>query len=505
MAESGERRARFKREASTIAALKHPNIVTIYSVEEDEGIHFITMELVEGQTLAETIPAAGLTLEKFLDVALPLADALTSAHEQGIVHRDLKPANIMFDADGRVKILDFGLAKLTEEVSDDGATVTSDGRTMAGQMIGTLAYMSPEQAEGAHVDHRSDIFSLGIVLYQMATGTQPFQGPTFVSTLSAILKDTPPPIVDQNKALPGALGDIIQRCLAKEPEKRYQSASELRDSLKEIQLSSISGISGAAPATLGSALRRPRVLVPIVVAALVLGVLAGWWGMRAQKVRWAREVAVPTIEEILDANASDSSVGNWEAFQLDRQASQYIPDDPQLAKLRVRYSQPLTVHSDPPGARVFARPYSGVDVPWEDLGTTPIDSLTFVSGIISLKLEMDGYHTFEDIIWNRYFATDDRGYVLQEEETLPEEMVFVSESGLQLYIDAAPAGVHMPGVEHLPPVQLGDFLIDRYEVTNRQFQKFVDDGGYEDPKFWQAPFIDGRPGADVGRSHGPLR
>ena len=177
---------------------------------------------------------------------MPLADALASAHGQGIVHRDLKPANIMFDADGRVKILDFGLAKLTEEASEDGATVTSDGQTMAGQMIGTLAYMSPEQAEGANIDHRSDIFSLGIVLYQMATGTQPFQGPTFVSTLSAILKDTPPPIVDRNQALPGALGEIIERCLAKEPGDRYQSAAELRDELKEIQLSTISGISAGA-------------------------------------------------------------------------------------------------------------------------------------------------------------------------------------------------------------------------------------------------------------------
>jgi serine/threonine protein kinase len=127
MAQSPERRARFKREASVIAALKHPNIVTIYSVEEDEGIHFITMELVEGETLAEKIPADGLALEEFLDIAIPLAEALASAHGQGVVHRDVKPANIMFDADGRVKILDFGLAKLAEEESGDGATVSSDG------------------------------------------------------------------------------------------------------------------------------------------------------------------------------------------------------------------------------------------------------------------------------------------------------------------------------------------------------------------------------------------
>ncbi len=490
MAESAERRTRFQREASVIAALKHPNIVTIHSVEEDQGVHFITMELVEGQTLAERIPDEGLALAEFLNVAIPLSDALASAHGQGIVHRDLKPANIMFDTGDRVKILDFGLAKLTEEVSEDGATVTSAGQTMAGQMVGTLAYMSPEQAEGTNVDHRSDIFSLGIVLYQMATGTQPFQGPTFVSTLSAILKDTPPPIVDRNQSLPGALGDLVERCLAKEPGDRYQSAAELRDDLQAIQLTTISGISPGVPASLGSTLKRPRVLIPIAMAVLALAVLGGWWGQRAQKVRWAREEALPGIEEILDAHASDSSVGNWEAFQLDRQASPYIPDDPGWARLRGRYSRPLTIHSDPPGARVFAKPYGGVDVPWEDLGTTPIDTLPFVSGVIRLKLEMEGYSETEDVLWNRYFEGEDRGYVLQEEGALPEGMVRVSESGPQLFVGAAPAGVHLPGVEHLAPQTLGDFLIDRFEVSNRAFQKFVAAGGYTDQKFWQEPFVD---------------
>jgi len=491
MAQSPERRARFKREASVIAALKHPNIVTIYSVEEDEGIHFITMELVEGKTLAEKIPADGLALEEFLDIAIPLAEALASAHGQGVVHRDLKPANIMFDADGRVKILDFGLAKLAEEESGDGATVTSDGKTMAGQMLGTLAYMSPEQAEGANVDHRSDIFSLGIVFYQMATGTQPFQGPTFVSTLSAILKDTPPPIVDRNRSLPGTLGDVVERCLAKDPGARYQSAADLRDSLQEIRMTSISGISSAAPVSLGRTLRRPRVLVPLVTSVLVVAALAGWWGQRAQKVRWARDEVLPSIEKILDTNASDSGVGNVEAFRLDREASKYIPDDPRWAQLRGRYSQPLTVHSDPPGARVYARPYAGVDAPWDDLGTTPIDTLPYISGIISLKLEMDGYRETEDTIWNRYFQTDERGYVLQEQDKLPAEMVLVSGTGQQLYIGAAPAGIHLPGVEHLDPRELGDYLMDRYEVSNRAFQKFVDAGGYEDPKYWKEPFQDG--------------
>jgi len=490
LARSPERRARFQREASTIAALKHPNIVTIYSVEEADGVHFITMELVEGKTLAETIPAEGLALETFLAVAMPLTDALASAHGRGIVHRDLKPANIMFDGDGRVKILDFGLAKLTEEVSEDGATVTSGGRTVAGQMIGTLAYMSPEQAEGAAVDPRSDIFSLGIVLYQMATGTQPFQGPTLVSTLSAILKETPPPIGDRNQSLPGALADVIDRCLKKEPGERYQTAGELRTALKAIQQSTLSGIS-AQPTSLGATMRRPRVLAPLVVAVLALAAVGVWWNQRAQNARWARDEGLPAIERLMDDKAGDASDANWEAFQLDRQASRYLPDDPRWAELRAGYTHPLTVHSRPAGARVFARPYALPETPWEYLGTTPIDSLPFVAGVIGLKVEKEGFETTEDIVWNRWFRTDPPGYALQAEGTIPAGMVWASDSGPQLYIGAAPAGVHLPGIEHLPPQELGDFLIDRYEVSNRQYQAFVDAGGYEDPGFWQEPFTDG--------------
>ena len=210
----------------------------------------------------------------------------------------------MFDDDGRVKVLDFGLAKLAEEVSADDATVTSDGHTQAGQMLGTLAYMSPEQAEGANVDHRSDIFSLGIVLYEMATGTQPFQGPTFVSTLSAILKDTPPPIVDRNKVLPAALGDIIDRCIAKDPGETVPVGGRTARPPERDPAATMSGI-------------RRRTGLPGATCAgracwfpswCRSGPAGGWRmvGQRAQKVRWAREEVLPAIEALLDANAGDS-------------------------------------------------------------------------------------------------------------------------------------------------------------------------------------------------------
>ncbi len=193
MASDPERLARFRREARTVAALNHPHIVTIFSVEEAEGIHFLTMELVEGQTLDRLIPVTGLSGDRIADVASALAEALAAAHEKGIVHRDLKPANVMVTNDGRVKVLDFGLAKEVRESEPNDATMTSAGRTAVGIVMGTPAYMSPEQIAGRALDHRTDIFSLGIILYEMASGRRPFQGASSAELASAILRDTPRP------------------------------------------------------------------------------------------------------------------------------------------------------------------------------------------------------------------------------------------------------------------------------------------------------------------------
>ncbi len=187
MAASEERRARFKREARAIAALNHPNIVTVHSVEEADGVHFMTMELVRGKTLSELQPKNGFALSKFLEISIPLADAVAAAHQEGITHRDLKPDNVMQSDDGRVKVLDFGLAKpkagLAADASD--SALPTENMTAEGRILGTLNYMSPEQAEGKPVDDRSDIFSLGIVFYEMLTGQRPFRGDTPASTLSA--------------------------------------------------------------------------------------------------------------------------------------------------------------------------------------------------------------------------------------------------------------------------------------------------------------------------------
>ena len=243
-----DRRARFEREAQTIAGLNHPNIVTVHSVEEAGTIAFITLEYVDGRTLADLIPKNGLPLRRLLALATQIADAVAAAHQHGIVHRDLKPANVMVTADDRVKVLDFGLAKLREATEIETASMPTRELTREGRIIGTVAYMSPEQAEGRHVDERSDIFSLGVILYEMATGERPFKGDTSVSTLSSILRDTPRTLTDVNPELPRDLAIIVRRCLAKDPDRRYQSAKDLRNELEELQQALDSGELSAPPA-----------------------------------------------------------------------------------------------------------------------------------------------------------------------------------------------------------------------------------------------------------------
>src|ERR1700722_19322955 len=234
MAHEPDRLARFQREARAVAALNHPHIVTIFSVEEAGGISFLTMELVEGQPLDHMIPAGGLAVEQVVEIATALADALAAAHEKGIVHRDLKPANIMVTPEGRVKVLDFGLAKDTRMAANHDQSSTSLGKTQAGMVMGTPAYMSPEQISGRTLDHRTDIFSLGVVIHVMATGQQPFTGSSVAELISAILRDVPTPVTDIRPDLPPDLARIIRRCLQKDPRHRVQTARDVSNEFRDL-------------------------------------------------------------------------------------------------------------------------------------------------------------------------------------------------------------------------------------------------------------------------------
>jgi len=230
-----ERLDRFRREAQALAALDHPGIVTVFSVEEAEGVHFLTMQLVEGSSLDRLIPEDGMPDANLLDIASQLTGALEAAHAKGIVHRDLKPANVMVTEDGRVKILDFGLAKMTAPAD---ATVDAEMPTLAmtreGIVLGTMPYMSPEQAAGRPLDQRTDIFSLGVMLYEMATGHRPFAGTEPSQLIAAILTDDPAPPHELNGAISPGLESVILKALQKDPDQRYQSASAVAEDLERL-------------------------------------------------------------------------------------------------------------------------------------------------------------------------------------------------------------------------------------------------------------------------------
>ncbi len=274
-----ERRERFEREARAVAALQHPNIVTLHAIEEADGLSFLVMERVDGRPLSEAIPAAGLPLERFLQIAVELADAVAAAHARGVTHRDLKPGNVLLDTAGRVRVLDFGLAKVSAVQGLGAASIEpTEALTGEGRVLGTVAYMSPEQVEGRPVDPRSDIFSLGVVLYEMATGARPFDGDTDMSVLTAILRDEPVAVTERNRRLPRDVGRIVKRCLQKKPEQRYQSALDLKHDLAELRQALASGELAAhaepAPAARPAG-RVPRLLLGAAVA-LALG-LGAWW------------------------------------------------------------------------------------------------------------------------------------------------------------------------------------------------------------------------------------
>jgi serine/threonine protein kinase/Flp pilus assembly protein TadD len=235
LAASPDRIGRFRREAQAVAALNHPNIVTIYSIETAPEGPFITMELVQGRTLDRLITGDGLSTERMLEIVQPLVRALVAAHGRGIVHRDLKPANLMVTDDGTVKVLDFGLAKLhAGGDSGEHADTVTQTLTRVGTVVGTVPYMSPEQLQGKPVDHRTDIFSLGAILYEMATGRRPFAGETAAEITSSILRDSPAPVADTRTDVPDELVRIISRCLEKEPDLRYQSAADIQVALSRI-------------------------------------------------------------------------------------------------------------------------------------------------------------------------------------------------------------------------------------------------------------------------------
>jgi len=341
--------ARFEQEAKSISGLQHPNICVVHDIGSQDGVDFMVLEYVAGQTLDKLIPPGGLATDLAIKYAVQVADALSLAHAAGIVHRDLKPSNIMVDESGLVKVLDFGLAKLAVSASALGGEAATMATTL-GMIVGTVAYMSPEQAEGKPIDARSDVFSFGSVLYEMLTGRKAFEGQSTAALLSAVMRDDPKPLSEVRRDVPPEVRRIVTRCLKKDREERYASGAELSRELKSCR-DTLFPESGAVltPGRLVREARRPWVWVPLVLVILALVSGIALLVKHSRDVRWAREVALPEISRL----AEQGRFGEFgEAYTLAVKAEKSIPDDPVLAQLWPVISYQTSVETTPTGADV---------------------------------------------------------------------------------------------------------------------------------------------------------
>ncbi len=310
-----ERKRRFVQEAKAASALNHPNIITIYDINADDGVDFIAMEFVAGRTLDRMIPRQGMRAAEVLRIAVQIADGLSAAHAAGILHRDLKPGNIMVADSGLVKILDFGLAKLTEkaEMGEDVATKTLAAETEEGVILGTVAYMSPEQAQGLKLDSRSDIFSFGAVLYEMLTGRRAFKSENKASMLAAILTREPEPLTETT---PRELDRIVQRCLRKDPARRFQTMADLKVALEELKDESESGRLVAQGGPVARNRRWPMVVATIAIAAVALA--GAWWFLRPAPTTGSRNLRQLTYDDGTTGYPALSPDAKLVAYQSDR-------------------------------------------------------------------------------------------------------------------------------------------------------------------------------------------
>jgi dienelactone hydrolase/predicted Ser/Thr protein kinase len=480
LAEDRDRMRRFVLEAKAASALSHPNVAHIYEIGEADGVHFIAMEYVEGVTLAERLRTAPrFPPAEVARIGSEIAATLEEAHAHGIIHRDLKPANIMMGPRERVKLLDFGVAKLALPAPQEAGTeLETWARTELGTVLGTLPYMSPEQLRGAEVDPRTDFFSLGVVLFQLATGQMPFEGKTAIELADRIFHQPCPPLRQLDRRIPSALAAVVARLTAKEPGDRYRSAAEIVAALQPLLERPRTG-----PAQWRVGLRRAPVAVP---AALVLtGLLAflAWSSHRGSRSRWARDDALPRALELMDQARYP------EAFALAEQAERYIPGNPILGRIWPNISRTLSIESDPAGAEVFIKPYRDVDADWRPVGRTPIRGLRVARDIFRVQVGKPGFDTALRVAPTSWFPDQvDLAAALNGAADAPPGMVRVPGGTAQL------PGVSLAAATgELTPRSVGDFWLDRHEVSNREFKELVDAGGYRRPEYWRHPFVhDGR-------------
>jgi len=462
-----ELKGRFLIEAQAAAALSHPNICVIHEVGESDENPYIAMEYVEGETLRDKVKKGPLKTEAAVTIASQVAGGLGEAHNRGIIHRDIKSANIMVTDKGQAKVMDFGLAKLR-----GGSSLTKSQTT-----LGTVAYMSPEQAQGGELDGRTDLWSLGVVLYEMLTGELPFKGDRDVSVIYSIVHEEPKSLKVRKPAVPGELQQVIARALKKNRDSRYGSADEMLKDLRAYQSSLELAESGVLSLkVIGRRLRKPRVAIPTVVALIALAFVGTIFFKHQAKVRWARNVALPEIERMIEEN--DVWRNLVPVYRLAEKAEAIIPRDPKLADLFSKCSLKINIKTEPPQAKIFMKEYLAPESEWAYLGVSPIEKIRVPVGIFRWKMEKEGHETVlaaastwdGDISGQDVIVGYDLVRTLDKKGSLPPDMVRVQGTD-------TPIG------------KLADFFIDKYEVTNRQYKEFIERGGYRNREYWKHSFI----------------
>jgi len=453
-----EAKERFIREAQSAAALSHPNICTIHEVEEVDGQPYIAMDFVSGESLRQRVAKVPMDSETAVDIAVQVASGLEAAHQRGIIHRDIKSANIMVTDKGQAKIMDFGLAKVAGE-----SQLTKEART-----IGTIAYMSPEQAQGEDLDKRTDLWSFGVVLYELLTGQLPFRGDRESIILHSIVKAEPKSLRQIKADIPIELEKIIDRALKKKREDRYASAEEMASDLRkylETRRAEEAGFFNLR--SLLKRLRNPLVAVPAALILIAIAFLAFRFFNRQAKIRWVREKAIPEMSRLLDAGESKA------AFRLMRRAEAVLPNDPTLKQTYHNSTFETKFSTNPPGAEVWATGYAPDDNDWLHLGMTPFTTKELLTGAYRFRIVKPGYLTI--LGSGEVRGGNPLRFELDAEGATPPEMVRI------------PGGT--VGVSDLDAVKLSAFLIDRFEITNRQFKQFIDGGGYEKREYWKQDFV----------------